>query len=194
VSATEWSDQQAARLWPTTTVGDCRASGARNGPDSKAHAGLSLTDAVVHGHDGARGATWPTPCATDFKGRTISGTGRLADALEETGAGHRLNPDWVEALMGWPVGWTLPDGPSMREAAEELLAAPRWPRGRPPADWSGPWPGHDWEPDRTETGPPVRGRPARLRACGNGVVPQAAAMALRAALVAPRQLSLLEPT
>jgi hypothetical protein len=24
-------------------------------------------------------------------------------------AGGQLNPDWVEWLMGWPVGWTSPD-------------------------------------------------------------------------------------
>lgn len=168
-------------LWASPLASLGRRSGGRRGDRPVTHACLA-----------EQARTWPTPCATDYKGRTIGGTGRLADALDETGAVHRLNPDWVETLMGWPVGWTLPDGPSMREAAEELLSAPRWPRGRPPADWSGPWPGYEWEPDRTETGPPVRGRPARLKACGNGVVPQAAIMALRAALKPPRQLSLLE--
>jgi len=69
--------------------------------------------------------TWPTPCATDYKG---SGqTGQLRDRLDyaaERGAtksktynleearlmgagnGGQLNPTWVEWLMGWPLGWT----------------------------------------------------------------------------------------
>ena len=62
---------------------------------------------------------WPTPCSTDYKG---SGkTGDLRDRLDyaaERGAtkskqyadppkaGGKLNPTWVEWLMGWPLGWT----------------------------------------------------------------------------------------
>ena len=62
---------------------------------------------------------WPTPCSTDYKG---SGkTGDLRDRLDyaaERGAtkskqyadppkaGGKLNPMWVEWLMGWPLGWT----------------------------------------------------------------------------------------
>ena len=40
---------------------------------------------------------------------------------------------------------------------------------------------HDWEPPRLLTGKPVRGRPARIRALGNAVVPQQALAALRLA-------------
>jgi DNA (cytosine-5)-methyltransferase 1 len=208
VSPDEWA--QGGRLWPTPSVkGNDNVQGASptsgDGLATAARAALWATPRASDDRGPGRivgrstaseplseqARTWPTPCATDYKGRTIGGTGRLPDALEETARGHRLNAAWVEALMGWPVGWTEPDGESMRGAADALLAAPRWPRGRPPADWSGPWPGYEWEPDRTETGPPTRGRPARLRACGNGVVPQAAAMALRAALQLPRQGVLL---
>ena len=39
--------------WPTPTAGDSRGSGSRNTENSKAHAGISLTDAVRG--DGARG-------------------------------------------------------------------------------------------------------------------------------------------
>ena len=202
--------RHAARLWPTPSVkgndnvqgasptsGDGLATAARGALWATPRASDERGPGRIVGRSTAseplseQARTWPTPCATDYKGRTIGGTGRLPDALEETRQGHRLNPAWVEALMGWPVGWTLPEGESLRCAADALMAAPRWPRGRPRADWSGPWPGYEWEPDRTETGPPTRGRPARLRACGNGVVPQAAAMALRAALEPPRQGVLL---
>jgi DNA (cytosine-5)-methyltransferase 1 len=72
----------------------------------------------------------------------------------------QLNPDWVEWLMGWPIGWT-----SM-EAITEL-------------DW------RDWSVDpadedsipRVATG--IKHRVGRLKAIGNGQVPQVAAMAWR---------------
>jgi len=89
--------------------------------------------------------------------------------------GDRLNPEWVEALMGFPAGWTEPIGDSMRD----LLLPTRWPRPRPPADHQGPWPGYAWEPSRTITGRPQPGRPARLKQLGNAVVPQAALAALK---------------
>jgi len=81
--------------------------------------------------------------------------------------------------MGLPVGWTLPEG-----APLHAEPSPRRPRGPYPATWdrSVVWPGYDWEPERTESGPPVKGRPARLRALGNAVVPQAGALAIRCAI------------
>lgn len=53
-------------------------SGSRNVPGSKAHAGTSLADQVTTGS---------------------SQSGR-------TGNTKRLNPVFVEWLMGWPIGWT----------------------------------------------------------------------------------------
>jgi len=61
---------------------------------------------------------WPTPAATDYKGSGKTGT--LRDRLDyatERGATKtrvygepattgQLNPNWVEWLMGWPLGWT----------------------------------------------------------------------------------------
>jgi DNA (cytosine-5)-methyltransferase 1 len=68
--------------------------------------------------------------------------------------GGLLNPDWVEWLMGWPVGWT----DTTREDAET----------------------HDWSAEpcpRVTTRRDLR--PARLKQIGNGQVPQCAAMAWR---------------
>jgi len=50
---------------------------------------------------------WPTPTKTDFKGSSKPGQrrGQLTEALEPNNPG-RLNPDWVELLMGFPPGWT----------------------------------------------------------------------------------------
>jgi hypothetical protein len=53
-------------MWPTPTLGDSRSSGSRNTETSKAHPGLSLTDAVRG--DAGKGRMWPTPNARDHKG------------------------------------------------------------------------------------------------------------------------------
>lgn len=65
--------------WPTPVVTDSIGSGNRNLEGSKAHAGESLTDVVNGGQ----------------KARVSKNTGKL-------------NPRWVETLMGVPVGWTMP--------------------------------------------------------------------------------------
>jgi hypothetical protein len=65
-------------VWPTPTAGDASGSGNRNNPHSKAHAGVSLTDAALTGDSS-------TPRSE------VSGS---------------LNPTWVEWLMGYPSGWT----------------------------------------------------------------------------------------
>lgn len=109
-------------MWPTPTVGDSRSSGSRNTAESSAHQGVSLTDAVRG--DGGTGRTWPTPKASpsgpDFArmGREESGGDDPATSVARDvgadaasrGAAIRpttqLNPDWVEWLQGFPVGWT----------------------------------------------------------------------------------------
>jgi hypothetical protein len=55
---------------------------------------------------------WPTPCARDYRGvfRTERGIQRRQESrrgipLNEA-VGGLLNPEWVEWLMGWPIGWT----------------------------------------------------------------------------------------
>jgi DNA (cytosine-5)-methyltransferase 1 len=132
---------------------------------------------------------WPTVLVADAKGvKSHGGRGNPSLGNECRQFGKRLNPDWTEVLMGLPQGWTEPTGP--RLTAER---APLWPRGRYPETWdrSVLWPGFDWEPPRTiPDGQPMRGRPARIRACGNAVVPQQGALAIRAGLDGPRQLGL----
>lgn len=51
----------------------------------------------------------PTPSANDFKGSARPGQrrGQLTDpAMGILPASGKLNPTWVEWLMGWPLGWT----------------------------------------------------------------------------------------
>jgi hypothetical protein len=59
--------------------------------------------------------TWPTPVASCAKGSSLaaltrkSGASRENDRLDHAVmALHngQLNPEWVEWLMGWPIGWT----------------------------------------------------------------------------------------
>jgi hypothetical protein len=49
---------------------------------------------------------WPTATATDAK---ASGSTSAYCAARVDGG--RLNPDWVEMLMGFPAGWTVIDSP-----------------------------------------------------------------------------------
>ena len=79
--------------WPTPTLGDAKSSGSRNTKGSKAHAGVSLTDAVRK--DGGRDRL-------DYA-MERGETRRNIYAKPNTG---KLNPMWVEWLMGWPIGWT----------------------------------------------------------------------------------------
>jgi DNA (cytosine-5)-methyltransferase 1 len=170
------------RPWPTTTASDHKATGAEGySTASGRHSGTTLTDAV---------RPWPTVLVADATGvKSHGGRGNPSLGNECRQFGKRLNPDWTEVLMGLPQGWTEPTGPCL--TAER---APLWPRGRYPETWdrSVLWPGFDWEPLRTiPDGAPVRGRPARIRACGNAVCPQQGALAIRAGLDGPRQTSLL---
>jgi hypothetical protein len=52
---------------------------------------------------------WPTPTARDWKsgkGKTQAERGRTAGPSLSEVSGGSLNPQWVEWLMGFPLGWT----------------------------------------------------------------------------------------
>jgi hypothetical protein len=58
-------EESAPRLWPTPTQGDSKSSGSRNTPASKAHPGISLTDAVRgDGGTGRRSSAAASPART----------------------------------------------------------------------------------------------------------------------------------
>jgi hypothetical protein len=100
----------AARMWPTPTMGDAKSSGSRNTPGSKAHAGISLTDAVRR--DGGTGRMWPTPRSNEGTGGAKPPPNREGGPALKTAvqlpnmAGGPLNPAWVGALMGYPPEWS----------------------------------------------------------------------------------------
>jgi hypothetical protein len=84
-------------LLPTPTSSDSKASGAAGYEARTAtrqrHSGTTLTDAVVRG--------LPTPRARDWK---AGGKDGLEERVSTQGA--RLNPSFVEWMMGWPSRWT----------------------------------------------------------------------------------------
>lgn len=118
-------------LLPTPTAGDCKASGSRNTAGSKAHPGVSLTD-WARG-DGGKGRLLPTPRASEWKGTGPLGSkshlhrlshGYLDATMQElSGASGRLNPRFVEWMMGLPRDWTSLDSehsatPSFRKSSK----------------------------------------------------------------------------
>lgn len=56
----------------------------------------------------ARHGLFPTPRARDWKGQTQRGVHAPEDGLCNmlNITGGQLNPQWVEWLMGFPIGWT----------------------------------------------------------------------------------------
>lgn len=95
-------------LIPTPTAGDASASGSRNTASSNAHPGLSVTD-WARG-DGGAGRLLPTPQAEDHRNcADYSDRSRgHSPQLRHLGTG-RLNPRFVEWMMGYPPDWTDPD-------------------------------------------------------------------------------------
>ena len=96
-------------IYPTPTAHES----VKEGKTSKGQMGKSLV-AMAN-----RGEILPTPCAREYKDATMDLTktrkdGKMRDdgltrkVSIEAGLnrGGRLNPEWVEWLMGWPIGWT----------------------------------------------------------------------------------------
>jgi hypothetical protein len=59
----------------------------------------------------AESGLWPTPNARDWKGKPGPNANQRDSSLptavgEDVKTVGKLNPTWVEWLMGWPLGWT----------------------------------------------------------------------------------------
>ena len=63
---------------------------------------------------GNRLESWATPQARDHKGSHAESfnnpnkSKNLNDQMEKVQTNGKLNPRWVETLMGLPVGWVMP--------------------------------------------------------------------------------------
>jgi hypothetical protein len=96
---------------PTPTAGDAKSSGSRNLEGSKAHAGVSLTDYVKTGNSTTPRRV-PTPTVQDSSNNGApSQMDRNTKPLNAE-VGGPLNPEWVEWIMGWPIGWTDLNAPA----------------------------------------------------------------------------------
>jgi hypothetical protein len=112
------ASQASLTTWPTATTRDWEGCGnAVQRKDGK-HRLDTLEAVVMFGlpapakpsTDGSRQESWGTPTARDHK----SGRGKedrefkeLTPMVERTQMG-KLNPRWVETLMGLPIGWNMP--------------------------------------------------------------------------------------
>ncbi len=96
--------ESSLQQWPTATVGDSRDSARGTTKTGVMHKGSTLTDAT---------RAWPTPTTRDWKDGANPSPNVLTNGLlgravprDPTSNPGQLNPDWVEQLMGIPVGWT----------------------------------------------------------------------------------------
>jgi hypothetical protein len=145
--------------WPTPTASNATGPGGWKNREG----GPNLQTAVK---------LWATPLSRDYKSGKESDATRqknsrpLPSQVNETDGGQ-LNPDWDEALLNWPVGWTSP----------EHMSKMFWPAaiGLVVAQFGEDQ--HEWEPPRiADTFP---GRSDRIRCIGNGQDPAALDLALR---------------
>ena len=89
------TSENGSGLWPTITV-----CGNYNREGLSATSGNGLATVVKNPK------LWPTPTKQDAHNNAgPSQMERNTKPLNAEGGGA-LNPDWVEWLMGWPIGWT----------------------------------------------------------------------------------------
>lgn len=116
---------------------------------------------------------WPTPAARDSKGSNSAkhlSTGhhinQLANKVKLNKTEGQLNADWVELLMGLPIGWT-----DINVAKEDIESWQGWPAAINVEQYA-------YEPPRVIVG--QKNRAKRLKALGNGCVPQQVYLVLAA--------------
>ena len=156
----------AVKMFPTPNTRDWKDSGPTQGNRHSPNLGTVVS--------------WPTPTASmitmadveqaKYAGNKGSNRPTYQEAKQAgPGKGGQLNPDWVELLMGWPLGWTRTDG------------------SRPDMDgWRGahaggvPWgEGTAWERGVPRVAAKIPNRVGRLKCIGNGQVPAAMRLAWR---------------
>jgi len=105
--------RKAAKNWPTVTVGEEKYRIKGNSQASKCLSAMAVRgelgppDQANHSTTGKSQGSWSTPQARDWKGpEGRAYKGQTKDLPSQTEAQGKLNPDWVESLMGLPTGWT----------------------------------------------------------------------------------------
>ena len=144
---------KSVKAWPTPTSRDYK--------DGDAHSTQNVPVNGLLGRAIHTTRAWGTPRTQMTRNTPVD---RNKSNLEEQVDG-KLNPDWVEWLMGVPIGWTALE-PLERTDYDQWFDAMNthtWWREEPPIP-------------RVTTGMPDRIN--RLKALGNGIVPAGAAMFL----------------
>lgn len=154
------------RMWPTP-----KASDAEMGMTART-SGRAIEKSTHLQTQVYLAKLFATPTAGDAQG---SSGGNMRTSLR-TDAGGQLNPDWVEWLMGLPVGWTDPtkDFPPV-----QVGIIPDWTAGY----WR-------QEPDIPRVAHGIPRRRERLETLGNGVVP-AQALPIMVAIAAVMEEELI---
>ena len=113
----------AVRQWPTPTANEDKDQNASWETLAKLDKGgrilrriatlaTGLADPESRSTDGSRQESWPTPASSTGNGGAHGldgGAGARSMLPEEMrNSSGKLNPRWVETLMGLPVGWTMP--------------------------------------------------------------------------------------
>lgn len=153
------------RTWPTPTAKLATAGAVEL--DRPGHGGPDLFSAVradlgLEAAESDDPGLWPTATTRDWKDTgdsiangTVDERGLLGRAVGPSKAEGALAPDWVEWLMGFPIGWTNLD-------VDEPVVL----EGRP-------WP-PDPHPEIPRLGRKIPRRRHRLHQLGNAVVPKVA--------------------
>lgn len=187
----------SSRNWPTPTANNYEQSDVDALLDRRERVKISTGNGngfgLTLGNAVAIAAKYPTLCSTDYKGAGQSGD--LGATYEAPTAAGQLNPNWVEWLMNWPIGWTC-----LEVLPKEKLNVPRVlptsnrqasPRSHEAAGESFCMEKQRWwdidpanlpvdHPDHTpRVGNNIKHRAARIKCIGNGQVPQCAATAWR---------------
>lgn len=168
--------EQCVKMWPTPTKSDGEGGPGTSGRDggenlrtavklwptpTNSMATVADLEQAQFAGNGNRPSyqkakeMWTTPAARDY--RSPNHNGNFKDQLPNQ-CGGQLNPDWVESMVGLPIGWTNPD---IKKISREN--SNNWPALMGQSQF-------DWEPPRTCGKMPNRTK--RLKMCGNICVPQ----------------------
>jgi len=176
VPKTRTTEETGFGLLPTPTSSDGTSGGVIGKNDTYYQTSGLPRKITQNGVDGSVGLgrlvqMWPTPNAGDDRDRgnlsnpciqrrkEIGKQIMLSQCVSEESG--RLNPDWVEPLMGYPVGWTDLEKDNVTHEITEFVGNP---------DDSG-------EP-RVTTRSDLRAK--RLKQLGNSIVPQVASEIFKA--------------
>jgi DNA (cytosine-5)-methyltransferase 1 len=117
VKSKMWLTPSATNITERSEEGLKKREEMRNKSGRKTVPPGSLAEQVKYGYpitDMREAKMWPTPTARDYKGQNsmehlLKNTRhqtQLPNRLKLMGVNGQLNPEWVEWLMGYPIGWT----------------------------------------------------------------------------------------